>query len=235
MEVSLQISARKLSRMLLAVILFLTLASTAGLFIVKYFGGTRHAWLLEPILKFYLSAEGNIPTWYAASTLLVCSILLAAIASARKQCNDRYALHWGVMAFIFLCLSIDEAAMLHEMTILPLRHKLHLSGFLYFSWVILGAAFVLLFFLAYLRFLIALPARTRQLFLIAGTLYVGGALGIESIGGNYAAVHGMGNFTYAMISSLEEFLEMLGILVFIYGLLSHMSYHVKQVLVHFEK
>lgn len=90
-------------------------------------------------------------------------------------------------------------------------------------------ALVLIFVLAYLRFLAALPARTRNLFLLAGAIYVAGALGVEMIGGRHAFVFGRYNFAYTMIATLEEFLEMLGILLFVQALLSYMQVHVKEV------
>ena len=50
--------------------------------------------------------------------------------------------------------------------------------------------FVLIVGLAYARFLFELPAKTRNLFLIAATLYVEGALGIEMVGGYYSSQMG---------------------------------------------
>ena len=85
------------------VISFLTLASIAGDYSI-YFLGRRSA--LGVVDAFMLRQEANIPTWFAASTLLVCSILLATIALAKKAQGDRYTLHWSVLALIFLCLSL---------------------------------------------------------------------------------------------------------------------------------
>ena len=91
------------------------------------------------------------------------------------------------------------------------------------AWVPFGAIFVLIVALAYLRFLAALPVKTKYLFLIAGTLYVGGALGIEILGGRHTYLYGRENFVYAMFVACEEGLEMLGVVVFIYALLSHLG------------
>jgi hypothetical protein len=77
--------------------------------------------------------------------------------------------------------------------------------------------------------------KTRQLFLIAATLYVGGALGMEIVRGPYNAVYGAHNMTAAMLKTLEEVCQMFGIVVFIQGLLSYMSAYVKVVNVHLDE
>jgi len=203
-------------------------------------GGLVAAGNLEfgPFVKLFdLNKEGNIPTFYQASTLLLCSALLAIIAFAKKKEDAPYRLHWKALSIIFLFLSLDEAARLHERTIEPLQSALNASGFLHYAWIILGAVFVLIFVLAYLRFLADLPRKSRNLFLVAGAISVGGALGMESISGyhksfyvgQYMLLSCLCNYhaNHVMISTVEELLEMLGIVVFIYALMSYISLHVK--------
>jgi len=225
----LTISPRRVARVLTFIVLYLTFASIAAQFSMYRLGYDDP---LEILWLFDVDSESNIPTWYASSTLLLCSILLASIAYAKKIDSDRYFLHWGVLSIIFLYLSMDEAASIHELAIEPLRSALNASGFLYYTWVVPGAAFVLIFVLVYLRFLADLPVRTRHLFLVAGMLYVGGAIGMELVGGRYAGLYGEENFMYALIATVEEFLEMAGVVVFIFALLSYMSFHLKDVQVH---
>ena len=50
-----------------------------------------------------------------------------------------------------------------------------------------------------------------------------GAIGFELIGGLQADVHGSKNLTYALITTTEELLEMLGIALFIYALNQHIN------------
>ena len=211
------------------VISFLTLASIAGDYSI-YFLGRRSA--LGVVDAFMLRQEANIPTWFAASTLLVCSILLATIALAKKAQGDRYTLHWSVLALIFLCLSLDETISIHEGWDELVRDVLAAQGFLFHAWIILGAAFALTVFLLYLRFLVALPARTRYRFLLAAVIYLGGALGMESFSASVASSDGTRTLLYAMITTVEEVLEMVGVLIFIYALLSYMKS--QRVQVHFD-
>ncbi len=124
---------------------------------------------------------------------------------------------------------MDETCGFHEMTIKPLRAALNARGFLYFTWVIPGAAFVFIFVLVYLRFFFNLPAKIRRGFLIAGTLYVGGALGMELIEGKYKDFYGKQDMTYVTMMTIEELLEMIGTIVFIHILMLYISSYVKDV------
>src|SRR5256885_4802293 len=87
---------------------------------------------------FDLDAEANIPTWFSSALLLMCAMLLAANAAAKWKTRDRYTIHWIVLSVIFLYLSVDETAIIHEMSIKPLRSMLHPTGLLYEAWIIPG-------------------------------------------------------------------------------------------------
>lgn len=82
---------------------------------------------------------------------------------------------------------------------------------------------VLLLAVTYWRFLLHLPFRSRMLFLTSAVVYVGGALGMEMVGGWYAQNYGSGNLSYVAIATLEETLEMLGVVIFIYALLRYLA------------
>jgi glucan phosphoethanolaminetransferase (alkaline phosphatase superfamily) len=226
-ELEISITPRRTSRFLLLIVLGLILTSMVIQFSVYYLPDfpLRHT-LAE---LFNTNTELNIPTLYSWSALLVCSMLLAIIAYAKKVAGEQYFNHWLALSIIFLYLSLDEAISLHERTGYIVADKLHTDGFLYFAWVIPGFIFVLVCFLAFLQFIATLSAKTRRLFLIAGTVYVVGALGLELLGGYWADFYGEQNITYVLITTMEEFLEMLGIVIFIYTLLSYISCYMKGV------
>jgi hypothetical protein len=56
---------------------------------------------------------------------------------------------------------------------------------------------------------------------MAATFYIGGAIGVELIGSRHAELHGYENWAYSMIATLEESLEMAGLIVFIWALLKY--------------
>jgi hypothetical protein len=172
---------------------------------------------------FSVDAELNVPTVYSALALLFSSILLGAIAHAKNLDGDRYKQHWKVLSLIFLYLSLDEAAQFHELLIYPMQKLLNATGFLYFTWVVPFAFLVVIFLLSYIKFLFHLPIATKKLFVAACVLYIGGAIGMEMLGGNRAYHEGMQTISYLIFATIEESCEMLGIVVFIHALMSYIK------------
>jgi hypothetical protein len=172
---------------------------------------------------FWLDGEANVPTWYSASLLLLCASLLAIIAGAHRQRDTVYDIRWLILAVVFLLLSLDETAQLHELAIAPLRERFHTTGFLYYAWIVPAGICSGLFALAYLGFLAKLPVQTARLMVLAGALYVGGALGVESLSAKQASLHGEHTIAYHAIITVEELLEMSGLVVFIYALLDYIG------------
>jgi hypothetical protein len=82
------------------------------------------------------------------------------------------------------------------------------------AWLLAGVFFAVIVFLAFWRFLQHLPAATRARSLIAGGLYIAGAIGVEAVGSIYSNHHGSETLTYEMLVALEEGLEMGGVLMF---------------------
>ena len=228
---SLTISPRKLALALTMVVLSLVVAHVCVQYI-KFFLG--HDAQLGFERQFNLVKENNIPTWYSSSALLLSAVLLGMIGLVNKREDNLYTLHWFGLAAIFLFLSIDEAASLHEKLGFELLNPMlksigYFHGFGYFPWVIAGATFTLIVALAYLRFLAALPSQTGSLFLIAGTLFVGGALGMEMLEARYIYYYSEADFTYYMFVAVEECLEMLGVVLFLYALLLHLGSRVRGI------
>ena len=228
MNLMISIPAAGTFRLLTLSVIVLIVASFLGqavhLLADDYLTGTRTF-----AAFFDVDGEKNIPTYFASFALLSCSVLLAGIASFKKSANSRFILHWSALSIIFLLLSLDETVGFHELTIAPLRSALDAEGFLYYTWVVPGIAFLFVFVLSYLRFFINLPADIRRLFLFAGVLYVAGAVGGELVSGRHADLYGTENMMYVTLVTIEEFLEMMGVLVFIYTLMSYMASHVNVI------
>ena len=73
------------------------------------------------VALFHCGQEGNVTTWFSSMLLLVSAALLALIAAGKRKLGQPYTGHWAGLALIFLYLSLDEAARIHELTIDPLR------------------------------------------------------------------------------------------------------------------
>jgi len=182
-----ELSSSRITTVLLVTVLCLALAGIAIELIPHY---TGHNYLFGLVRQFDLDGEANIPAWYSSFLLLLCCILLAIIAAAKKISGDKYRFHWRAMSIIFLFLAIDETAQIHDMITATLRISgFRPSGFFYYSWIIPYGIFCLILVASFLKFLAHLPVKTRWLFMIAGAIYVAGALGMEMVTGFYRTLY----------------------------------------------
>ncbi len=217
------LTPKKVTRILIFIVISLTIIHIVVKALTFYFGRGLGLGLLD------LDKEQNIPTLYASMTLLFCSILLWIITFAKKQENSSDFLYWLGLAVVFLFLFIDETVSLHERISEPSRELFNVtSSFLRFAWVIPYGIFTIFLFLIYLKFIISLPKKTRYLFVIAGSIYVAGAISLELLEGSQR-VYGKDQIIYVTLVTIEEFLEMTGIVIFIYALLSYISSELKHL------
>lgn len=212
---------------LLILVIVLIAASLITQFTVYYL--PHYPLKLTLVRLFNLDGEANIPAVYSTFALCLCSILLTIIARTKKSVGNRYFRHWQVLSIVFLLLSLDELVSLHEILIDIMSGTSYSTGLFYFSWVIPGGIFALCCLLGFMKLLASLPSKIRYLFLIAGTIFVTGSLGIEMLGGYYTEIYGQENITYSILTTIEESLEMLGIIVFIYALLSYLNSYLKEI------
>lgn len=212
---------RQVAVSLAAVVAFLMtmhLAVTYARFVL----GREHVFGL--VRMFDVVAEANVPSWWSSVLLLICAALLGVVARIAFVQRDRYRWHWLALGLLFVLLSLDEAAMIHEAVQAMLRRDLSrgdaehtLASILYTS-LLATIAFV-----GSARFLAALPRRTAGLFVLAGAMFVAGAIGVDFLGELHKSENGSENLVYALTSGLEEAMEMLAVTLFIYALLDHLQ------------
>ncbi|MBZ0278784.1 MAG: hypothetical protein K8I60_21745 [Anaerolineae bacterium] len=220
------LSPRRTAWILGGISVFLCAVSIAGKALEWALGVHSTYFIYQTVLEFNVNRESNIPTWYSTLLLLTCAVLLGIIALAHQQSGKAGARYWKGLALIFLYLSLDETAVIHEQLTIPLQESLRVTGYLYFGWVLVGAAVVIAIGLVYARFIFRLPPPTRRLFILAALLYVGGALVVESISANQWYQMDGESLLFSAIGTLEELGEMLGAVVFIYALSTYIRDHV---------
>ena len=179
---------------------------------------TKMASLMQ---RFDLGYEPSIPAYYSAFLMLVCSGLLWVIYQYERKHELPFNRFWLFLSATFFLLSLDEAVMFHEMADGALQKWFNLTGIFYLAWVIPAMAFVAVFFLVSLPFLFQLEARTRNLFLLAGAVFVGGAIGMEMVVAPIVEVEGFSSIKHSFIQTIEEAMEMFGVLIFMYALLRY--------------
>ena len=225
-----KINSKKILFTLIGIIILLVGLSIWGQRI-RYFGiadirGYWHEFLLDLLMSaFYLDSEGNIPAHFNALLLFIPALLLSMIGAWKYSIKDKFRFHWLGLALIFLFLSFDEAASLHERLIKPMRAIVGAQGAFYFTWVIPGLIAVALFGLLYLIFFLHLDKKFKLLFFISLGMYIGGVIGGEMLSGYFAANLGQKNFTYAVVASFEESIEMIGCSLIIYSLLEYIKHY----------
>ncbi len=170
---------------------------------------------------FKMAMEGNIPNWFASALLLTNAILLAIIGLATPSGKGTFRRHWIALAGMFLYISIDETAQLHEMLNSPMRDAFDLGGIFHYAWVIPASAIVAVLAVVYWPFLQALSARSRKLFVLAAMVYVGGALGTEFFVNRWVAHYGIDTM-YGTINIVQETMELSGLGIFLVALLGYL-------------
>ncbi|NRG16192.1 hypothetical protein HPQ64_00645 [Rhizobiales bacterium] len=173
---------------------------------------------------FNMDDENNVPTLFSSFLLSVCGVLAWCVGGemhARVRGDRKF---WFGLATIFLFLAADEALRLHEMLISPVRAALGTWGVLHFAWVVPYGALLIVFALAYCRFVFRQERTLRNGMIIAGLVYVSGALGMELIGGYYHdAVNGRVDAIYVTMTTVEETMEIAGLLIFAHTLMAYLE------------
>ncbi|HRO04020.1 MAG TPA: hypothetical protein PLS69_10505 [Terricaulis sp.] len=188
-----------------------------GLFL---FAGFDHQRGFRPL--FDLSREWNAPSLYSGGLIFACGAALGRAGLRLRQRGDALWASWCFLAAVFVYLSIDEVFGLHEHLTGATRELLHITnGPFYFAWVIPGLAFAFVVFLLSLSFLRELDRRSRFYVMLAGAVYVTGAVGFEILGGwRWRILDGdITDPLYIVLFSIEEMLEIAGMSLMLYAVL----------------
>jgi len=213
---TLTISVRRIRQFLLIIAVFFTLLSLTARLLQPGTGGIARL--------FDVNAEMSYPNWYSSLILAASCLLLAAIAGVLMRLQRmEFIVHWIFLSATFALLSSDEIVGLHESMSTVMRRLGNFTGFLRFAWVVPAGVGVFAFGLAYLRFLAALPVRRRNQFVVAGFIYVLGALGMEMIGAKQMDLYSRSSTAYISSYHLEELLELCGVALFNAALIEHLA------------
>jgi len=215
----LQIPSKKIMVWLLGLTIGLNLFGFAARIIEKLLGYNN----TEFVRLFDVGEEANVTSWFSSILLLLSAILLYFISRLKYLDKDSVAMHWTFLSYLFIFLSIDETATIHEMLIKPLREMFHLTGIFYYAWMIIAIPAVLLLAILYKRFVFSLPKNIRNQFILAVIIFLSGALGFEMLGGLFFKTEISGIHVLSFLITFEELLENLGVVVFISALLNYVK------------
>ena len=216
-HIAIAITPKQVLKWLLAISVILTCISVIGHALQFVYGRDQ---FVEFVRLFNLGQEKNIPTWYTSINLFTCGLLLAYITYLQKQEYGHRGKRWVTLAVIFVALSVDAIATIHDNTIeKPLVELLQPSGVLHFPWVILGWLFVFIVAIVYRTFILDLDRYIRYLFILAAVIYLGGALVLEMLSAYLMDYYVNKVLLRGAVATIQEFAEMAGLAIFIYALL----------------
>jgi hypothetical protein len=177
---------------------------------------------------FDLNREGNLPTWFSSMQWLCVAAVLGAFAwrlVSRAEGGGRPLL---ALAFLFLCMSLDEVAQIHERLGLRTDRLLpsgtRVGGVFPHTgiWMFVIGIPVLLLFVVAIR---SASARLRRAPGAFARIAIG--LGLTAVGAMFFDL--IGNLMYyrrgSPFPALEESLELLGATVVLWGSLDLLRAH----------
>ena len=189
----------------------------SGVVVLMSLAVTVAAWRLQvaapgsapiPALRWFdVGSERNVPTAWSTLLLLSCSVT-AALLAVRGRGSAVPGSGWGLVAVTCAFLALDEAFELHE-RLGGLGASLAADR-LHFAWVVPGAALACVVGLVLLRRLRTQPVQVRLRLVVAGVVYLTGALVLETVSGQVLRTWGAGGKAYTLVASVEEGLEMAG-------------------------
>lgn len=161
--------------------------------------------------------EANVSTWLSSAVWLAATGCACMVGAAGHRLGDADGARWLVLGGCFLLLAIDETAQAHELLVGPAIDLAEAATGLAHGPARLaaaaGAGAALLGLAAWLwPWLQRLPHDLRSRLLVAGALFVGGALGLE-------VASRLVETRY--LSPFEELGEMLGVAVLLTALLPY--------------
>lgn len=215
-----KIAQNKVSGLLLFAGGLLLLANLASL-VFKY--GYNHRHLLGFARLFYFDTRGSLSHYFISILLLTSSLLLYLIAMSHKSEGGRHWIHWSILSFVFLSMSLDKLLRVREIPIHMFWKAFAKTGLSYPIWIFFKVTLFMLFVTVFLRFFLRLPSRVRLLVFVAAFLFVAGGIGVDNLSSYLHFNKNISDLSYSVMSTVEESMEMLGIIVFIHALLGYLA------------
>ncbi len=221
----LKIHPRKTALFFLAIIILLTVLHSLGMTVFLSTGNQKLTGITDYV---DLDIEKNIPSLYSAFAIFFCSLLFFCISLLEKKQGQQHG-YWLGLACVFLFLSFDEAFVLHEglgdftEAYMNQTGILEASGLLYFPWILPYAFLTSILGIIYFPFFFRIPRKTFILLVVSAVIFLTGAVFFDMLGGKEAELHGYYTVTYTLLYTIEEFLEMSGIVLLMFTLLDYIE------------
>jgi hypothetical protein len=215
-----KLNFRKLVVALISIMIVLLIANLIGL--IPVYKGTREV----PMMLTNFDRESNLPTLFSTAILAICGLLALAIAVGSREEGKAQYFSWVGMAAVFFFLSMDETALFHERATHAVRRVIETEkmGLSHAAWTIPYVTMALLVIAAYWRFFWRLPRTTKWQFGSGVVLYLTGAVIMEFVSCIWMDATSR-NAVFYLLATVEETLEMIGVIVIIHALACYLETH----------
>jgi hypothetical protein len=199
------------------------LAILAGLvaidFLLVLFEYGLHVTVPSPIAdRLDSNVEASLPTLFNVELLFLAALATAFTAAIKPP--HRWT--WWLLTAVFCYLAVDESLSIHEGIGPRVRDILHTTGIFYVAWIIPYAIACVLLFLLILPWLRDLPGPTQRGVIVSAFVYLAGAMVMDAASGAYLTRYDLEpDVVHALMTGVEEGLEMLGVTLFIYFVLRY--------------
>ena len=208
----------------LVIIALLLAGLSAGGNFLEILTGHDQVFGLRPL--FDMTRERSIPTWYSSVLMILSALSTAVIGLGHRVTGRDPQIYWFVVSLLFLLLSYDELFEVHESFAHYAVEWRDYGDVLRFSWVLPGLTFAAVVFLSAVGFLRRLEREIRHLMLLSGGVFVAAAAGLELLEEfRGLAIDGPRRLDplFVLIATAQEFLELVGLSLFLYALLRHIE------------
>lgn len=174
------------------------------------------------LVRFFdLANEKNVPTFASGLLLLGAACLLFVTARVERRAG-RTGRPWAFLGVLFLFLTIDEVIGIHELISAGLRVRFQSGGAVPRPlWVIPYGLAVVLLGGSFLRLVRRLPRLLLARIVVAGVIFLTGAVGFEVGEAVWAERYGLDE-RFFFVTALEEGCEMVGVWLLCRALLFHL-------------
>lgn len=158
-----------------------------------------------------LDEERNISTAFSAAQMGACALLSWLIARRVRRAGTNGSAGWFALGLVMAYLMLDEGLTIHEE--LDGVAAGRVPDWLQFDWVLVLGPLAVLAAIAFLPWLRGRRPRVRRGLLVGLGTFGLGAIGVEVLGSFLGSTSGFRSSGYLAASTVEEFLEMVGIAV----------------------
>jgi len=215
--VDVTLSKYKIVKLLSLVAFVLILIHIIILCIYYYIGNPDK---FDFVRMFDLDMERNVPTLFSSLILAISAMCFYLLAKTKKSIVNKESKFWLGLAGVFIFLSFDESAKIHETIGDYTENFVNATGYLYYPWVISYGILVLILGLLYFRFFWKMKSKIFWSFMLSAFIYLTGAVGFELLGASESSAHGTATVLYSVLYTIEESLEMYGVIYLIWILLT---------------